>query len=336
MSDRRVTVVVTTRNRRGLLERALASVAAQVGVDVELVVVDEASTDDTASYLDSQEAPSVRVLRNDVPVGVARARNQGLEAASAPWVAFLDDDDLWAPERLSAQLDALEGAPAAGWAVSGAVVVDDALRVVGAQRPPREGVIPAGVLAYNCIPGGASGVLARTDLVLDAGGFDPVFRILADWDLWTRLALTSSLATVWRPHVAYVFHGANMTAQPRGFDIELERIRAKHAAARAEAGVELDVDAWARWFAEVARRGGSRLVPAATYARLAARRRRPVLALKGLSMAVRPGWVARLNAYRQRTMDPGWLEEAERWLEASRAHPPPAADRPTDEPAAPT
>jgi len=192
------------------------------------------------------------------------------------------------------------------------------------------------VLAYNCIPGGASGVLARTDLVLDAGGFDPVFRILADWDLWTRLALTSSLATVWRPHVAYVFHGANMTAQPRGFDIELERIRAKHAAARAEAGVELDVDAWARWFAEVARRGGSRLVPAATYARLAARRRRPVLALKGLSMAVRPGWVARLNAYRQRTMDPGWLEEAERWLEASRAHPPPGADRPTDEPAAPT
>lgn len=312
--ERRVTVVVPTRNRRALLARALTSVAAQVAVEVELVVVDEASTDDTRSYLGSPAAPPATVVRNDEPVGVARARNQGLAAASGPWVAFLDDDDLWAPERLSAQLDALERAPAAGWATSAAVVVDDALRVIGAQRPPRDGVLPAGILAYNCIPGGASGVLARTDLVREAGGFDPGFRILADWDLWTRLALVSPLATVWRPHVAYVLHGANMTARPRGFDAELDRVRTKHAAARAAAGVELDEDAWARWFAEVARRGGSRRLPAITYARLAVRRRRPWLALKGLSVAVRPGWVERLNAHRRETMEPGWLDEAEAWL----------------------
>lgn len=314
--DRRVSVVVPTRNRMGLLARALASVAAQVEVEVEAVVVDDGSDDGTAAFVRSLTTPRVQLLHNEAPVGVARARNQGLVVATSPWVAFLDDDDLWAPERLSGQLDALERAPAAGWAASGAVVVDDALRVIGAQRPPRDGVLPAGILAYNCIPGGASGVLARTALVREAGGFDPALRILADWDLWTRLALAAPLATVWRPHVAYVLHGANMTARPRGFDDELGLVRSKHAQARSDAGVDLDEDAWARWFAEVARRGGARLGPAATYARLAVRRRRPWLALKGLSVAIRPGWVERLNAHRRESMEPGWLEEADAWLDA--------------------
>ncbi len=311
-----VTVVIPTRNRRPLLERSLASTLGQVDVEIEVVVIDDGSEDTTPEFLEGITDPRVRFVRNEAPAGVTHARNAGIALARAPWVAFLDDDDLWAPERLSLQLRALAAAPESRWAVSGAVVANAKLEIIGAQRPPREGTLPAGLLRYNCVPGGASGVVAATSLVRELGGFDSRFRIVSDWDMWTRLALASPAATVSRPHIAYVLHGANMTARPDGFADELELMRTKHAEARVKHGVEIDTDAWERWFAEVARRGGKRWSPFLTYSRLAARRARPLLVAKGLAIALRPGWVSRLERHRLETMEPAWRTEAERWLAA--------------------
>jgi glycosyltransferase involved in cell wall biosynthesis len=312
--DPEVSVVVPTRNRRALLGRALASALGQRDVRLEAIVVDEASEDGTAGYLATLAGRPVSVLRNAEPGGVSRARNAGLAAARAPWVAFLDDDDLWAPDRLRAQLDALDRRREAGWACSASVVVDAALRIVGAQHPPREGSLPGSILRYNAVPGGASGVLARTELVRELGGFDPQLRILADWDLWIRLALRSPLATVDRPLVAYVLHGANMTSAPEGFAAELERIRARYAGERARYGVELNEVGWSDWFAELERRAGKRLGPGLRLARRAVPERRPELVLKGASLALRPGWVERRNRFRLEALDPRWRREAEQWL----------------------
>lgn len=318
MPEPDVTVVVPTRNRRPLLARALRSVLRQEGVALRVVVVDDDSEDDTAGYLGSLGDARVDVVRNASPLGVAGARNAGLAAVASHWVAFVDDDDVWAPDRLAAQLEALATLPGAAWACAGSVVVDAGLRIVGAQRTPRSGSLPAALLRFNCIPGGASGIVADTGLVRSVGGFDEELRILADWDLWIRLALAAPLASVERPLVGYVLHGGNMTARPAGFEAEYERIRAKHAAARRELGVELDHNAWTRWFAEVDRRGGQRLRPAVAYARMAVRRREPVLVLKGLSVALRPRWVERLNASRLAAMEPAWRNEAEAWLDPLR------------------
>src|SRR4051794_9306561 len=100
-----VTVVIPTFNRwRVLSARALPSALAQEDVDLEVVVVVDGSTDETASGLESLEDERVRVVRHARPLGLHRARNAGIAAARGEWVAFLDDDDVWAPWKLRTQL----------------------------------------------------------------------------------------------------------------------------------------------------------------------------------------------------------------------------------------
>ena len=92
-----VTVVVPTRNRASMLEQALRSVAGQRDVDLEAVVVDDGSTDDTQAVIAAMGDRRLRLIRHQRPQGVSTARNRGVADARGHWVAFLDDDDLWAP-----------------------------------------------------------------------------------------------------------------------------------------------------------------------------------------------------------------------------------------------
>jgi len=99
--------LLTTYNRRRLLERAVASVLAQDEPDFELVVVDDGSTDDTRAYLAAVTDPRLRVVSSSRNRGIAATRNLGLDAAGADIVAMLDDDDVYLPGRLSVPLDVL-------------------------------------------------------------------------------------------------------------------------------------------------------------------------------------------------------------------------------------
>lgn len=314
-----VTVVLPTRDRRALLERAVRSALGQQGVPVELVVVDDASRDpEVASWLASLDDERVVVVRNDERRGVATTRNVGLERASASWVAFLDDDDVWSPHKLAAQVEAAEGQRAM-WVLAGAVVLDDRLQVRAAQRVvPRERFLRL-LLGHNVVPGGASGVLARTELVRELGGFDTRLRILADWDLWIRLAGSSLPAGVNRPLVGYVLHGANMTSDPVGFRQEFALVRTKHAAARAEHGVEANEEAWSEWLSEVQRRSGLRLAPAREQLRIAVRARRPKAVARAAAIALDPGWAVRRDRWRVDRIPSEWTQEAADWLEPLRS-----------------
>src|SRR5688572_3616095 len=101
-----VSVVIPTRNRWELLSTgALPSALAQEGVEVEVHVIDEGSSDATSQELERLNEPRVHVIRHDRPHGVAQARNAGIAAARGQWVAFLDDDDIWAPQKLRRQID---------------------------------------------------------------------------------------------------------------------------------------------------------------------------------------------------------------------------------------
>jgi glycosyltransferase involved in cell wall biosynthesis len=310
----RVSVVIPTRDRSNLLERALESALGQRGVDVEAIVVDDASRDRTATYVDALGDRRIVVVRHEAPTGVARARNDGIARATQPWIAFLDDDDVWAPGKLAAQLAAIEALPGALWACSGAVILDRDLEPTAAQRLREPAATMRRLLSYNVVPGGASGVLASTDLVRRVGGFDPALRVFADWDLWIRLGQVSTVAYADAPLVGYVLHGANMTAGGGNVLEELRRIEDKTAAARLESGIEVDRDRWELWLADMSRRGGARLRPALTYVRLALRSRHPYLALRGASIALRPGWVERQDAKRRAVLDPDWRAQAEEWL----------------------
>jgi glycosyltransferase involved in cell wall biosynthesis len=321
----RVSVVIPTRNRRALLTRTLASVLAQEGVEVAVVVVDEASTDGTAEYLASLDG-RVSVVRHEQPRGVAAARNAGLERAQDEWVAFVDDDDVWAPGKLSAQLEALVGRPRSEWSCAGAVVVDAELRMVGAEAVPTTEELIERLLAYNAIPGGGSGVMARAEILRGLGGFDPALSVVADWDLWIRLALRSEPAAVDRPLVGYLRHEDSMSRNLEAIRLELEHVAAKHAAARAELGLDFAWERWLMWAAAMHRRAGRRRDPAAIYARLALQRRRPLLLAKAALASVWPGWIGVRDRLATRKVPAGWAAEAENWLAPLRTPPAPVTD----------
>ena len=201
-------VVVPTHNRSDLLLQTLASVIAQVGVDLEIVVVDDGSTQDVAGAIATLAEDRIRVVRNERPVGVAGARNRGIEHARGEWIGFVDDDDLWAPDKLGSQLEALE-ATGRRWAYTGAVNITAAGEVIGGAPPPPPEEVAASLPRRNTVPGGGSSVVAARSLIDEVGVFDPSLYNTEDWDMWIRMARAGVPAWVPRPLLAYRVHATN-------------------------------------------------------------------------------------------------------------------------------
>jgi len=204
-----VSVVIPTHNRSALLKLTLLTALWQRDVDLEVIVVDDGSTDDTAATVASFSDPRVRLLRHDTPQGVTTARNHGIAEARGEWVAFLDDDDLWAPHKLSSQLEA--AGSTATWVYVGDVEMDVEQRVIAGGPPPPPDEVIRRLSATSLIPGGCSGVIATRKAVASAGGFDPTFVNLADRDLWIRLARTGPLDWVCEPLVGYRVHQGQLS-----------------------------------------------------------------------------------------------------------------------------
>ena len=321
MSSLEVTVVVPTHNRWNHLRRAaLPAALGQREVELELIVVDDGSADETPGGLAEVADPRLRVLRNDVAQGVARARNRGVAAASAPWVAFLDDDDLWSPWKLRRQLDAVGAAEGAGFAYAAAVFLDGAgVPLRPDPAPPAETV--AGALRARDVVGGPSTVLARTQLVRELGGFDSALSVLADWDLWLRLAELAPAVACPEVLVAYREHGDNMSAETaQGVFAELEVLRRRHAL-----GSELDGVEFTRWVAGHQRRAGRPFAAARAYLHGARQFRSGSLLVRGLGMPLGEramGFPAKLRALRGKraeVLSPDWVDAYPGLVEADCA-----------------
>jgi glycosyltransferase involved in cell wall biosynthesis len=303
-----VTVVVPTRDRRTLLMTTLAAVLTQRGVDLEVVVVDDGSTDGTGGVVAALADPRVRVLRNETSQGVVAARNRGLSEARSPWIAFCDDDDLWAPGKLAAQLAAAERA-GRQWAVAGALGFESDGTVRYSTTPPPDEHLVAGLPWFNAVPGGCSNVVARRRLVEQSGGFDGRLRVLADWELWIRLARHGPPATLATALVGYRMHAANMTTRSDGVLAELRLVEALSADLRG--GRRLDPAWFHHWMAASVLRGGDRRGAAAAFWRSASVRHPSPLLRSLASLAVPPaGWaLARRLTGRETTRGtcPPWL-----------------------------
>ena len=259
-----VTVVVPTRDHSALLARTLSSVLSQREVPLEVVVVDDGSTDDTLALLAAINDPRLRTIRNEQSQMVAAARNQGIDAATADWVAFLDDDDFWAPNKLATQMQAARQSNAS-WVYCGFVQVDEAMRVVSGGPPLPPERVRAELPFRNLLPAGSSVVLASRDLLREVGAFDPSLHKLEDWDLWIRLAAAEPPACVPDPLVAYIEHGAMSSLRRGDFLRELDTIDQHYFSLRG--GRRLDRRTWYRWMGWSALRAGSRGGAVAAYAR---------------------------------------------------------------------
>ncbi|MCU1488003.1 MAG: glycosyl transferase family 2 [Actinomycetia bacterium] len=312
---RQVTVVVPTRNRVALLGQALGTILGQVGVELDVVVVDEGSTDATPDWLAGLGDPRVTVVRHDEPKGLPAARNAGIARATAPWVAFCDDDDLWAADKLAAQLDALADAPAAGWATCGNVSVDADLRIIGHHRPPVGGDIARALEAHNVVPSGGSTVVVARALLDEVDGFDPAFTSCEDFELWNRLGHASPIATVDRPLAAYRVRPGNMSANTPVMRANHDAVVARHRAALDPEVARHGDLVHAQYLARFPLRQGRRIAAARAYLDVAWRFRLPGhVAHAGLALVV-PGWAEARRARAERAEVPeAWAAEAEAWL----------------------
>ncbi|MEA2136198.1 MAG: hypothetical protein QOC68_4107 [Solirubrobacteraceae bacterium] len=256
-----ITVVVPTRDRAALLVDALASVAAQERPPVRTLVIDDCSAEPP---IVPAGGGTVELVRRRVAGGVSAARNDGLARVETEWVAFLDDDDIWAPPKLARQLDAADT-----WEASfvwcAVVVVDERRRPIGLVAAADPASLLPRLVRTNVI-GSPSAVLARTALVRAVGGFDEELSLLADWDLWLRLAAAARGGASREVLVAYTEHAGNMTATAQsGVERELAQMAEKHAALVGEHGGRLGGADLERWRVGAGRRAGGRLGAARAY-----------------------------------------------------------------------
>jgi glycosyltransferase involved in cell wall biosynthesis len=316
---RAVTVVIPTHNRRVLLSRTLRCVLAQQDVHLQVIVVDDGSTDDTAAYLATLTDARIRSVHVQEAGGVAAARNAGLELAQHQWVAFVDDDDLWSPRRLSNQLDALQSS-GAGWACSDAVLVDRRMSVLGVQLAPRGGEPARDVLRTNIVPGGASSAIADTRTVRDLGGFDVSLNPVADWELWMRLAQAAPLVGVPHPDVGYYLHPGSMSTDVERMTRARDAALRKHEALRRAAEVPVDDDWWQSYVLSLHLGSGNRLRAMTCKLRMAQKGGGWTHLAGAVPALVAPRAVEQRQRRRQlRAYDPALLAEAESWLRGLRS-----------------
>ena len=299
-----VSVVIPTHNRRRLLGQALQSAMRQRGVEVEVVVVDDGSTDGTADVVAAVRDERVRLLRHERPLGMAAARNGGAAAARGAWVAFLDDDDLWAPDKLTRQLQAAADA-AAGWAYAGAVEIDTAGRLLGGHPPPSPEDLLGGLRRRNLMPAGSSNVAVRAGMLAAAGGFDPALRHMSDWDLWLRLTRLGRPACAPAPLIAYRLHQGQTTLDTAGMLADARTLEARHGANRT---------AVVRWAAWSHLRAGRRRAALRAYADAFLAGDVTSVARAAVAL-LHPRPTAARRPRRQATTDPAWAAAAQPWLD---------------------
>lgn len=183
-----VSIIVPTHNRRDLLSETIGSVFRQTGIEWEMIVVDDASDDDTMAYVTSLNDRRVRGMRLDQNQGQSAARRRGTELATAGRVMFLDDDDLLRPGALAALNAGLERQRAVVAAV-GANVEFDARGHRRRVRHPRyrftRTVWPELLWGWNATP---SRVLVRREQLDASGGWDPAIATAHDTELWLRMS----------------------------------------------------------------------------------------------------------------------------------------------------
>jgi glycosyltransferase involved in cell wall biosynthesis len=198
MSYPPVTVLIPAYNATLTIERALASAWRQNYPEMEVIVVDDGSSDDTDARVQKHRSSNLRLLRLEKNRGVSSAMNAGIQEARTEYIAFLDADDEWLDNKLRTQLPIIEARPEMSFISCGGHVVDLEGRVVGTfgldppSCPPHEFWRALLVKSRVAKPT----VVARRAKLLEVGGFEESFKVSEDQDMWIKLALSGEVGFV--------------------------------------------------------------------------------------------------------------------------------------------
>jgi glycosyltransferase involved in cell wall biosynthesis len=192
MSERApaVSVIIPTYNRADLVGRAIKSVLSQTYQDFEIIVVDDASVDNTEEAVKGFDDPRIRYMRHEQNRGGSAARNTGIRAAKGKYIAFLDSDDRFEPMKIAAQIDVFNRTEDKNMVLvyTGCRSVElQSGKVRGLTRPRKRGNIHKEILLANCV-GTTSSILVKADIVREIGGFDESLPANQDWELYFRLS----------------------------------------------------------------------------------------------------------------------------------------------------
>jgi len=215
ISPHKISVIIPSFNgrTRGYLDDAIRSAINQTLNPHEIILIDDGSSDDTASYVKSTY-PNIQVVTQENK-GLAGARNTGIHRSTGTWIAFLDDDDIWFPEKLKTQMEFIHEHPELVFLSTHALTIGfkTALQKTGYSYYLE---FPY-CLAHNPIFAPSS-VIIRKDILSSTGPFDETLRTAEDFDLWIRIALNYRLAILPKPLLYYRVHPHQMSNRSVEFE----------------------------------------------------------------------------------------------------------------------
>jgi len=185
MNNKFISVVVPTYNRSSFLKESIGSVVSQTFSDFELIVVDDGSTDDTPVLLLSY-GKKIKVIKK-ANKGPGAARNRGIRAAKGQWIAFLDSDDVWKPDKLEKQVQFIKDNPDIRICQTEEIWIRNGKRV----NPRKKHEMHSGWIYEQCLPlciVSPSSVMIHREVFEKVGLFDETLLACEDYDLWLRIA----------------------------------------------------------------------------------------------------------------------------------------------------
>lgn len=216
-----VSVIIPTYNRGWIIKEAVDSVLAQDYRDFELIVVDDGSTDNTSEVLDAYRG-TIKVFRQENK-GVSAARNRGIAEASGRFIAFLDSDDLWLPQKLSRQVEFFNTTPDALICQTEEVWIRSGVRVNPKKRHQKpSGMIFEPSLALCLVS--PSAVMIRRSLLEIVGNFDETLPACEDYDLWLRISCRFPVYRIDTPLI--IKRGGHEDQLSASFGLDRFRIKA--------------------------------------------------------------------------------------------------------------
>ena len=209
-----VSVILTTYNRPEFLEEAILSVLNQTFNDYEFLVVDDGSIDpDTKAICDHYKDQLTYIFRENG--GLPAARNTGIVNAKGKYICFLDDDDVWMPQKLQRQVDYFKQIPSSeniGLIFTWSIIIDEKGQEIGRGGTHVRGNIFYD-LFYKCLVHAPSSVMIKREVFEKIGLFDEFFRMRQDWEFYFRVSKRYNICSIDEPLIKYRRHSANLSGR---------------------------------------------------------------------------------------------------------------------------
>ncbi|MFD0987451.1 glycosyltransferase family 2 protein [Methyloligella solikamskensis] len=219
-----ISAVIPAYNRARTIGRAIDSIVAQTRAVDEILIVDDASTDDLAAALEPYDE-TVRLVRHEKNRGASAARNTGIAEAKGDMIAFLDSDDVWTPEKIARQMDFMAEAEVSASCTNFKVIPPGEESGKPAWRPYDE-ILDLTDLVWGCYVSPGSTLLCRRSVLQKVSGYDVSFPRYEDWDLLVRMVRQEGKIGFLNEPLATVYLGTHLS--PEAAEGGLERMEAKH------------------------------------------------------------------------------------------------------------